>query len=303
MNIAHPVSPGHACRAVPATVALVVLGLFATATGCGSVVFVESNGGLGGADNASTTSSSTSMGAGAGTAGSTTAGVGGGDPCLPVDDSNPCTDDACFEGIPIHNPIADGTACSDGDLCTQADSCQAGVCAGGSPVVCGGASSCVAGACAGPGCAGLFGDPKPPIWPGAGVTPRFVAAADLNGDGKPELIVTNQSYNLTVLAGKGDGTFKAADEYLVAQDPTVVVAADMNGDGDLDLVVAIAGIDSVGVLVNQGNGTFAAAVEHPAGMDPVSVAAADLNGDGSIDLLVANRAIDMITVLLNDCLP
>jgi len=47
------------------------------------------------------------------------------------------------------NPIAaNGTACSDGNACTQADSCQAGVCTGTNPVVCAPSDQChLAGVC------------------------------------------------------------------------------------------------------------------------------------------------------------
>ena len=45
-------------------------------------------------------------------------------------------------------PKADGTTCNDGDACTQTDTCQAGVCTGGNPVVCTAQDQChVAGVC------------------------------------------------------------------------------------------------------------------------------------------------------------
>jgi len=69
---------------------------------------------------------------------------GDGITCVPVgcttsvqcDDGNPCTTDACQSGICTHTPKPNGTACNDGNACTQTDFCQAGVCTGTTPVNC-----------------------------------------------------------------------------------------------------------------------------------------------------------------------
>jgi hypothetical protein len=58
-------------------------------------------------------------------------------------DTNPCTVDSCGpNGECFHSPAPDGTTCSDDNSCTQSDTCQAGVCEGGSPVVCTAADAC-----------------------------------------------------------------------------------------------------------------------------------------------------------------
>jgi hypothetical protein len=75
-----------------------------------------------------------------------TADEGGGALCA---DGNDCTDDVCggTSGC-LNPPVADGSCCNDGDACTQSDSCQAGVCAGASPVVCAAFDQChLAGTC------------------------------------------------------------------------------------------------------------------------------------------------------------
>jgi hypothetical protein len=59
------------------------------------------------------------------------------DPCVTArcDDGNPCTDDGCdsSSGTAVcdNDPVADGSACDDGDLCTEADTCQGGECTPG----------------------------------------------------------------------------------------------------------------------------------------------------------------------------
>jgi streptogramin lyase len=63
-------------------------------------------------------------------------------------DNSTCTTDSCVNTVCVNAPVANGTACSDGNGCTQTDSCQAGVCAGANPVVCTASDQChVAGVC------------------------------------------------------------------------------------------------------------------------------------------------------------
>jgi len=83
--------------------------------------------------------------------------------------------------------------------------------------------------------------------------PRSIAVGDFDGNGKPDLAVTNDSdtpadNTVSVLLGNGDGTFKAAANYPVGTFPQGVGAGDFNSDGRSDLVVTNSGDDTVGVL-------------------------------------------------------
>ncbi|CAF2243051.1 unnamed protein product, partial [Rotaria magnacalcarata] len=70
-----------------------------------------------------------------------------------------------------------------------------------------------------------------------GIGPVEAAAVDVNGDGKPDIIVANSnSNNIGVLLNTGNGTFAAQKTYLTGAGSGSVVAADVNGVGKLDII-------------------------------------------------------------------
>jgi hypothetical protein len=130
-----------------------------------------------------------------------------------------------------------------------------------------------------------------------------VAATDLNGDGKPDLAVSNLfSDNVGVLLGNGDGTFQSAVTYDAGGQAIAVAIADVSGDGTPDLLVATrASGGAVGVLLGNGNGTFKPVVPYNSGgVVPVSVAVSDVNGDGKPDVVVTNNFASNVGVLLGN---
>jgi Bacterial Ig-like domain (group 3)/FG-GAP-like repeat/FG-GAP repeat len=128
-----------------------------------------------------------------------------------------------------------------------------------------------------------------------GFRPIWTAVADVNGDGKADLLTANycadsnhcNSGVVAVRLGNGDGTFQAAQTYdSGALFPFAIVAADINGDGKIDLIVVNA-VGLVSVLLGNGDGTFQPAqLFNTAGSDPISLAIADVNGDGKPDAIV-----------------
>jgi hypothetical protein len=123
--------------------------------------------------------------------------------------------------------------------------------------------------------------------------PYAIGSADLNGDGKPDLVTANSSSNsMTILLNKGTGTFATSTYTLTSSNgspigPRGLALADLNGDGKIDIAAANSS-GSASVSLGNGDGTFQAAAFYPTGTSSTAVAAGDLNGDGKPDLVVAN---------------
>jgi hypothetical protein len=131
---------------------------------------------------------------------------------------------------------------------------------------------------------------------------QFVTAVgDLNGDGYPDLAVTNPSGSpVTILLGDGDGGFTTGASPAAGLYPTFIAAADFNGDGHLDLAATNPTSNTVTILLGNGDGTFTAVASPATGMAPASVAVGDFNGDGVPDLAVANAGSSNVTILLGN---
>jgi Bacterial Ig-like domain (group 3)/FG-GAP-like repeat/HYDIN/CFA65/VesB-like, Ig-like domain/Abnormal spindle-like microcephaly-assoc'd, ASPM-SPD-2-Hydin len=139
-----------------------------------------------------------------------------------------------------------------------------------------------------------------------------VAVQDVNADHNADMVIANlcassdcTSGSVSVLFGKGDGTFSTAVAYgSGGYEAFSIAVGDVNGDGHYDLLVANQcanssscsnsnGFGTVGVLLGNGDGTFKTAVAYGSGgAGALSVAIADVNGDSKPDLLVANNCID-----------
>jgi len=118
-----------------------------------------------------------------------------------------------------------------------------------------------------------------------------IAAADLNGDGYPDLAVTGNTVGvgdhwLYILTNNGDGTFSGPTSYDPGGNIMEIVAANFDSDSDID--VAIRGGTGVTVLKNDGSGAFGTAVNWATGIGVGWLTAADLDNDGDNDLACNN---------------
>jgi hypothetical protein len=125
-----------------------------------------------------------------------------------------------------------------------------------------------------------------------------VVLGDVNGDGIADIVTANAvSDNVSVLTGKGDGTFNAKTDFAAGDGPFSVVLGDVNGDGIADIVTANLNSDNVSVLTGNGDGTFNAKTDFTAGDGPRSVVLGDVNGDGIDDIVTANLLSVNVSVL------
>jgi subtilisin family serine protease len=139
-----------------------------------------------------------------------------------------------------------------------------------------------------------------------------IAAGDLNGDGKTDLVVANFSNtSISVLLGNGDGTFKAPQTYFIGGFfPTAVALADLRGTGKLDIVVSTefsasfngGGMD---VLFNNGDGTFGPSQNYSTfESNSQGLAVGNFTGHGKRDVAVVNfngtTSFGTVSVFLNN---
>ena len=141
---------------------------------------------------------------------------------------------------------------------------------------------------------------------GAGSNPTSLALADVNGDGKLDVLTTDETFDtLRLLLGDGNGGFTLqpnAPSTGASSLPWGLAVADMNGDGKLDVVTANYRASTVGILLGNGSGTFTLQPNSPstgAGGLPARVEVADVNSDGKPDIVVANAAKNTLGVFLN----
>ena len=135
----------------------------------------------------------------------------------------------------------------------------------------------------------------------AGLNPQWPVIADINGDGKLDVAVTNvNSRTVTVLLGNGDGTFGPATSISDSDDAQAfafaLAAVDLNGDGAPDLVVTNGSANSVSVLLNSG-GKFGKPVVTKLPFEASYLVYSDFNNDGKTDLLVSSESSAALIML------
>ncbi len=128
-----------------------------------------------------------------------------------------------------------------------------------------------------------------------------VAAEDFNEDGYQDLVVANRgSQDVSILIGRGEGSFQDAIIYDVGGSPVAVATGDFDEDGRQDIATAIS--RNVSILLGNGDGTFQGYVHYRVSeyyyCQLSDLAIEDFNNDGHLDLAVANEDSDYVSILL-----
>jgi hypothetical protein len=134
--------------------------------------------------------------------------------------------------------------------------------------------------------------------------PKGLAVGDLNGDGIPDLAITNNNGDagttVSIFLGNGNGSFRSAGTATAGTGPDGLVMGDFTGNHRMDLAVANFADNTVSILLGNGDGTFQPAQSVSVGMHPVQIVAASFTGNGRLDLAVTNSGDNTVSLLLNN---
>lgn len=143
-----------------------------------------------------------------------------------------------------------------------------------------------------------------------GPGPRQIAVDDLDGDGKPDLVVANlnsgREGSISIFrntSSSGSISFAPRVDFETGLGTTGVDIGDLNADGKPDIVAVSGNSYYYSIFQNitpaHGNITFALKQDYPTNPRPDNVAIADVNADGRPEIIIANSANSSISVYRN----
>lgn len=135
-----------------------------------------------------------------------------------------------------------------------------------------------------------------------GATPIDLATADVDADGRLDLVVVNFTDNSAfIFWGRGDGSFEESPQQLaVGLRPSGIAVDDFDADGWPDLAVSLLGEDQVNLIKNVGGRQFSQIARLVCEAGTFGVAAADYDADGDADLAAINNGAQSVSFFRND---
>ncbi|PQA59658.1 T9SS type A sorting domain-containing protein [Siphonobacter curvatus] len=145
-----------------------------------------------------------------------------------------------------------------------------------------------------------FGQFASPVFYPVTGEPNAIVVTDLNQDAKPDLVVSLSYGRVTILLGKGDGTFQTpfevTSDYLTAQS---LATGDFNNDGKTDIIFSnYYSTPHMTLLLGDGSGKFSEPIRFDVGQEIQKISVGDLNGDHKPDLLAIS--IDKLYTVLGN---
>jgi CHRD domain-containing protein/VCBS repeat protein/flagellar hook capping protein FlgD/FG-GAP repeat protein len=127
--------------------------------------------------------------------------------------------------------------------------------------------------------------------------PGALAAGDVSGDGKPDLVAGNGlTTTVSVLLGTGSGGFGAKTDFLTSSRPQGVAVGDFNRDGKPDVAAACFS-NRVSILLGTGGGGFGAEAHFATASVPNGIVVGDFDRDGNLDLVTSQSGVATISTL------
>ena len=136
--------------------------------------------------------------------------------------------------------------------------------------------------------------------------PFSVAIGDIDGDGKPDILVANgYSFTISIFRNTGSAGVISFDSRkdIPASNPSDIVIADLDKDGKPDLVVTNDVANTVSLYKNTGSPgsvSFAPRIDYPSGQFPRNASVGDIDGDQWPDIVVANQQSDYLSIFKNN---
>ena len=143
---------------------------------------------------------------------------------------------------------------------------------------------------------GTFEAPRCYLTESAG--PMALSAADVDHDGRMDLVAVHAIGRVSVLRGVGGGVFDAEEHVRMGNAVGALLATDLDGDRRTDLVTTVFSANAVSVLKGSGDGSFSPVSLVSTGQGPRCVVVADFNRDGRLDLATSNPDSKEVTAML-----